>query len=286
MPDHQVHADIPWVTLNNGVRMPQLGLGVFLTPKEQTISSVLAAFENGYRLIDTAAAYRNEEEVGEAIRQSGLPREELFITSKLWNTDHGYDQALKGLETSLKKLGLDYLDLYLIHWPLPMKGLTVQTWKGLERAYKDGKVRAIGVSNFKPAHLERLLQESEVVPAVLQIELHPTFAQEETRNYAKAHGIQVESWFPLGGQGSKDTLLSTPLLRQLADKYGKTPAQIVLRWHVQLGLVVIPKSVHAERIRENCQIFDFELSQEEVAAISALDTGVRLGPDPDTFGAE
>nr|BBH91998.1 oxidoreductase [Thermogemmatispora argillosa] len=283
---HQMHADIPWVTLNNGVHMPQLGLGVFLTPKEQTIDSVLAAFENGYRLIDTAAAYHNEEEVGEAIRRSGLPREELFITSKLWNSDHGYDQALKGLETSLKKLGLDYLDLYLIHWPLPMKGLTVQTWKALERAYKDGKVRAIGVSNFKPAHLERLLQESEIVPAVLQIELHPTFTQEETRNYARAHGIQVESWFPLGGQRSKDTLLNMPLLTQLAAKYGKTPAQIVLRWHMQLGLVAIPKSVRPERIRENREIFDFELSQEDMAAISALDTGVRLGPDPDTFDAE
>lgn len=279
-------SDIPSVTLNNGIRMPQLGFGVFLMPKEQTVKSVLTALEHGYRLIDTAAAYYNEEEVGEAIRHSGIAREDIFVTSKLWNSDHGYDKAIKGFETSLKKLGLDYLDLYLMHWPYPQKGLTTQTWKGLEQVYKEGRVKAIGVSNFKPAHLERLLQETEIVPAVLQIELHPTFTQEDVRRYAKAHGIQVESWYPLGGQRSKDELLSVPLLTDLANKYGKTPAQIVLRWHIQLGLVVIPKSSHPDRIVENRTIFDFELSQEEMAAISALDTGVRLGPDPDTFDQE
>lgn len=279
-------SDIPSVTLNIGTRMPQLGFGVYLMPKEQTVGSVLTALDNGYRLIDTAAAYQNEEEVGEAIQQSGIPREDLFVTSKLWNSDHGYDKAIKGFETSLKKLGLDYLDLYLMHWPLPMKGLTTQTWKGLEQVYKEGRVKAIGVSNFKPAHLERLLQETDIVPAVLQIELHPTFTQEDVRHYAKEHGIQVESWYPLGGQQNKEALLSLPQLKDLAKKYGKTPAQIVLRWHIQLGLVVIPKSAHPDRIKENCAIFDFALSPEEMAVISALDTGMRLGPDPDTFAVE
>jgi 2,5-diketo-D-gluconate reductase A len=279
-------SDIPSVTLNNGVSIPQLGLGVYLVPNDQAIKNVSIALENGYRLIDTAAAYSNEEGVGEALRKSGIPREDIFVTSKLWNSDHGYNNAMKGFDASLKKLGLDYLDLYLMHWPVPSKGLTTQTWKGLEQVHKEGRVKAIGVCNFTPAHLERLLQETEIVPAVLQIELHPTFTQEEVRHYAKDHGIQVESWYPLGGQKSRVELLSLPLLTDLAKKYGKTPAQIVLRWHIQLGLMVIPKSSHPDRIKENLNLFDFELSQEEMAAISALDTGVRLGPDPDTFAGE
>ncbi len=273
---------IPLVRLNNGVLMPQLGLGTYGVPSDQSSKSVSVALVNGYRLIDTAAAYRNEEGVGEAIRNSGIPREEIFVTSKLWNSDHGYDNAIKGYETSLKKLGLDYLDLYLMHWPLPMKGLTAETWKGLERVYKEGRVKAIGVSNFKPKHIERLLQGTEIVPAVLQIEIHPSFIQEEVRQYAKDHGIQVESWYPLSGQSGRAKLLSLPLLTDLAVEHGKTPAQIVLRWHTQLGLVVIPKSSDPGRIRENRNIFDFELSQQEMAAISALDKDVRLGPDPDT----
>jgi diketogulonate reductase-like aldo/keto reductase len=275
-------SDIPSVTLNNGVAMPQLDLGVFLVPNDESITSVSSALDNGYRLIDTAAAYHNEEGVGEAIRRSGIPREDIFVTSKLWNADHGNDQAMQGFETSLAKLGLDYLDLYLIHWPLPMKGLATETWKGLEQVYKSGRVRAIGVSNFTPAHLDQLLRETDIVPAVDQIELHPTFTQADVRHYVKEHGIQVESWYPLGGQRSKDALLTMPLLVDLAKKHGKTPAQIVLRWHIQLGLVVIPKSTHPQRIKENREIFDFELSQDEVAAISGLDTGVRVGADPET----
>lgn len=273
---------VPSVTLNNGVRMPQLGLGVFLVPNNEAVKSVSTALEAGYRLIDTAAAYGNEEGVGEAIRRSGIPREEIFVTSKLWNSDHGYDSAIKGFQTSLDKLRMDYLDLYLIHWPVPMRGLATDTWKGLEQVYRSGRVKAIGVSNFTIEHLEQLSQETETVPAVDQVELHPTFTQKDLRQYARDHGIQVESWYPLGGQGSKDALLSLPLLVDLAKKHGKTPAQIVLRWHIQLRLVVIPKSTNPGRIRENADIFDFELSREEMAAISALDTGVRLGADPNT----
>ncbi|HLJ66518.1 MAG TPA: aldo/keto reductase [Chloroflexota bacterium] len=273
---------VPFVTLNNGVRMPQLGLGVFLVRNDEAIRSVSTALEAGYRLIDTAAAYGNEAGVGEAIRRSGIPRDEIFLTSKLWNADHGYEKAVKGFETSLDKLGLEYLDLYLIHWPLPMRGLAAETWKGLEQVYSSGRVKAIGVSNFTPEHLEQLLQESDIVPAVDQVELHPTFTQQDLRRYAGEHGIQVESWYPLGGQRNKDALLSLPLLAGLAERHGKTPAQIILRWHIQLGLVVIPKSTNPGRIRENFAIFDFELSGEEMDAISALDRGVRLGADPNT----
>lgn len=277
---------IPSVKLNNGVTMPQFGFGVFLMPPDQTEKYVSVALESGYRLIDTAAAYRNEEGVGEAIRKSGLAREEIFVTSKLWNSDHGYDKALKGFETSFKKLGIDYLDLYLIHWPLPKKDLYSETWKALEEVYKSGRVKAIGLSNFNPDHIDKLLQQAETVPAVLQVELHPTFNQPKLRQYAKDHGIQVEAWYPLGGQRSKEKLLSLPLLTDLAKKYGKTPAQIVLRWHIQLGIVAIPKSANPNRIKENINIFDFELSQDEVAAITALDNGVRVGSDPQTANFE
>lgn len=277
---------IPTVTLNNGISMPQLGFGVFLMPPDETAKYVSVAFENGYRLIDTAAAYRNEEGVGQAIRDSGLPREEIFVTSKLWNSEHGYDKALKAFDTSLNKLGLDYLDLYLIHWPLPMKNLYTETWKALEQIYKDGRVRAIGLSNFNPEYIDRILQAGDTVPAVLQIELHPTFNQPEVRRYAKEHGIQVECWYPLGGQRSKEQLLGLPLLTNLAKKYGKSPAQVVLRWHIQTGLVAIPKSANPARIKENINIFDFELSQEEVDSITALDKGMRIGSDPATASFE
>jgi diketogulonate reductase-like aldo/keto reductase len=279
-------SEIPSVTLNNGVTMPHIGLGVLFQPNDQTVHNVLAALEAGYRLIDSAAKYENEEGVGEAVRTSGLPREEIFVTSKLWNSDHGYDHAIKGFERSLKKLGLEYIDLYLMHWPVPSKGLTIETWKGLERVYKEGRVKAIGVSNFLPKHLERLLQAAEIVPAVLQIEVHPTFTQEETRQFAKKHGIQIESWYPLSGRPESREMLSLPVLTDLAKKYGKAPAQIVLRWHIELGLIPIPGSSHPEHIKENVDIFNFALSQHEVAAISALDTGVRLAPDPDTFARE
>ena len=276
-------SQIPMITLNNGVKMPQLGLGVYLMPKDQTAYNVKMALESGYRLIDTAAAYNNEMEVGRGVRESGISREEVFVTTKLWNTNHGYDQALQGFEMSLNKLGVSYIDLYLLHWPCPQKGLTLKTWKALEQIYKEGRVKAIGVCNFKIEHLEPLLEEAEIVPAVLQIEIHPTFTQENVRKYAQEKGIQVESWYPLGGQRSTKEELSLPLLTELAKKYHKTPAQIVLRWHTQLGLIVIPKSSHLERIKENGALFDFELSQKEVASISALDQGIRLGPDPELF---
>lgn len=281
--------DIPSVTLNNGVAMPQFGLGVWTIPDDQVVGNVVTALENGYRLIDTAARYDNETGVGEAIRVSGIPREEIFVTSKLSYDDSGYDSTLKGFDMSLEKLGLDYIDLYLIHFPVS-KELTIESWKALEHVYKEGRVRAIGVCNFKIGHLETLLRECEIVPAIDQIELHPTFTQEETRQYAKEHGIQVEAWSPLGGvvntpyrspsgAAVAQPLLSLPLLAELAKKYGKTPAQIVLRWHIELGLIVIPRSSHTARIRENRDIFDFQLSSEDIAAISGLNTGVRLGPD-------
>jgi diketogulonate reductase-like aldo/keto reductase len=278
--------NIPLITLNNGVKMPQLGLGVYLVPHDQTAQIVTTALKDGYRLIDTAAAYHNEEGVGKAIRNCGIPREEIFVTTKLWNTNHGYDNAIKGFEASLNELDLDYLDLYLIHWPNPQKGLAIETWKALEQVYKEGRVKAIGVCNFTPEHLNHLLQETEVIPAVLQIEIHPFFTQEKVRKYAKDHGIQVESWYPLGGHRNKEKLLNLPLFTELAKKYNKTPAQIILRWHTQLGLIVIPKSSNPDRIKENGDIFDFEMNHEEIASISDLDTGIRLGPDPDIFTGE
>jgi 2,5-diketo-D-gluconate reductase A len=272
---------IPEITLNNGLAMPQFGLGVWRIPEEEVAANVRAATECGYRLIDTAAIYRNEAGVGEGIRRSGVPRDELFVTSKLWNADQGYDTALTAFEASLERLGLDYLDLYLIHWPLPMYDKYVETWKALEKLYKDGRVRAIGTSNFQVAHLERLAAECEVAPAVNQIELHPRFTQAALREYGKKHAIQIESWSPLRGVLGEDEL--PEVVAKLAHKHGKTPAQVVLRWHIQLGLVVIPRSSKAERIRENRDIFDFELSAEDVAAISALDVGKRIGGDPDTM---
>ncbi|KAB8140064.1 aldo/keto reductase [Chloroflexia bacterium SDU3-3] len=279
-------ANIPSVQLNNGVTMPQLGLGVYLVPDNETAATVAAALELGYRLIDTAAAYQNEEGVGQAVRASGIPRDEIFVTTKLWNAHHGYDKTLRAFDESLRKLGLDYVDLYLIHWPLPMKGLAGETWRALERIAKEGRARAIGLSNFTPAQIDQLLAQAEITPAALQIELHPTFNQPDVRKYASQHGITIESWYPLGGQRNKDSLLALPLLADLGKKYGKSPAQIVLRWHTQLGLVVIPKSSNPGRIKENSEIFDFTLAPDEVAAISALDTGVRLGPNPDTASFE
>ena len=273
---------IPSVTLNNGITMLHLGLGVLFQPNDQTVQSVSAAFEAGYRFIGTASKYENEE----AVCNSGLPREEIFVTSKLWNSDYSYDQAIKGFERSLKRLGLEYINLYLMHWPVPDKGLTIETWKGLEHVNQKGRVKAIGVSNFLPKHLERLLQEAEIVPAVLQIEVHPIFTKEESRQLAQQHGIQIESWFPLSGRPDSQEMLSLPVLTDLAKKYGKTPAQIVLRWHVELGLIPIPGSSNPEHIKENADIFNFALSQDEVAAMSALNKGIRLAPNPDTFARE
>ncbi|MDB5165912.1 MAG: glyoxal reductase [Candidatus Saccharibacteria bacterium] len=273
----------PFVTLNNGVAMPQLGLGVWQTRDgDEVEEAVSAALEAGYRLIDTAAVYGNETGVGNAIRASGIPREEIFVTTKLWNSDQDRDKVRGAFETSLKKLGFDYVDLYLIHWPMPAKGLYVETWQIFEELYKEGTARAIGVSNFQIPHLEVLAQHSSITPAVNQIELHPFFPEHELREYGKTHGIQIESWSPLGSKGD---LLGNKKLAAVAKVHNKSSAQVVIRWHLQHDLVVIPKSVHAERIKENIDVFDFELSEEEMAIIDSLETGKRLGPDPNTLNS-
>jgi 2,5-diketo-D-gluconate reductase A len=272
--------DVPTLRLNNGLEMPQLGFGVFLVPADEVVEPVATALDAGYRLIDTAKLYGNEEGVGRAIRDSGLAREDVFVTTKVWNADHGYDATLRAFDESQKLLGLDVVDLYLIHWPTPQRDLYVDTWKALERLYADGRVRAIGVSNFNVPHLQRLLDETTVVPTVNQIELHPGFAQDELRAFHERHGIVTESWSPLGrGHG----LLDNPAVTSIADAHGKTPAQVVLRWHLQLGCAVIPKSTHAERIRENFDVFDVELSDDDMAALSAISEPGRIGPDPDEF---
>lgn len=271
---------IPTVTLQNGNLMPQLGLGVYqVEDGDEVEHAVLAAIDAGYRSIDTAALYGNEIGVGQAIKRSPVPREELFITTKLWNDRQGYDETLKAFDESLKKLDLEYIDLYLIHWPSPKRGLYVETWKAFEKLYKDGKVKAIGVSNFHPEHLEKLRAETEIVPFVNQIELHPYHQQRENVEYAKAHGIHIEAWSPIGGGGA--AVLQDPLFKELSEKYNKSPAQIVLRWHIQHDHIAIPKSVHAERIEENADIFDFELSPDDILAIDNLDKeDGRVGPNP------
>jgi diketogulonate reductase-like aldo/keto reductase len=270
----------PAVKLNNGVTIPQLGFGVWQISNAEATRAIRAAFDAGYRSVDTAYAYGNEEGVGKAIRESGIARDELFITTKLWNGEHGYDSTLRAFDGSLRRLGLEQLDLYLIHWPLPRRDRYVDTWRALEKLYADGAVRAIGVSNFQPAHLERVLDAGSIVPAVNQIEVHPYLRQDEVREFGAKHGITTEAWSPLAKGGR---LLGEPVLRQLAAKYGKSAAQIVLRWHVQLGNVVIPKSATPSRIRENIDVFDFELSDDDMETVSELDRGERTGPDPDTF---
>ncbi len=271
----------PPVTLNNGVSMPQLGLGVWQTKDGPEVeSAVLAAIDAGYRLIDTAAVYGNETGVGNAIRASHVPRQELFITTKLWNADQGYENTLAAFDASLKKLQLDYIDLYLIHWPVPARGQFTQTWKAFEELYAQGRVKAIGVSNFKPHHLDELLAMATVKPAVNQVELHPYFPQIELRDYCKLHDIAIESWSPIGG--GRNSLLKEPILSDIGHTYEKSPAQVVIKWHLQNGLIVIPKSTHQDRIEENSQVFDFELTQDDMAAIDSLRTDIRVGPDPDT----
>jgi 2,5-diketo-D-gluconate reductase A len=272
---------VPTIKLNNGVEIPQLGFGVFQVPDEETTAAVTAALEAGYRSIDTAAAYRNERGVGEAIKASGIERDELFITTKLWNANHGYDKTLRAFDESMAQLGLEQLDLYLIHWPVPKGDRFVETWKAFEQLHKDGRIRAIGVSNFQPQHLRRLLDEGLTVPAVNQIELHPALQQPTLRAFHTEHGIATEAWSPLA-QGE---VLDAPEITKAAEKHGKSPAQVVLRWHLQLGNVVIPKSVTPQRIRENIEVFDFELDGDDLAAIATLERGHRTGPDPDTFNA-
>lgn len=264
------------ITLHNGVKMPQLGFGVFKVKNgNETVESVKKAIEVGYRAIDTAAIYENEEGVGQAIRECGVPREELFITSKVWNTEQGYETTLKAFEDSLNRLGLEYLDLYLIHWPGKDKYL--ETWRALEKLYKDGKVKSIGVSNFHVHHLENLLANSEVKPVVNQIELHPLLTQVEIRDYCAKHEIKVESWSPLG----RGNLLEEPTINHIAKKHGKSSAQVLIRWHLQHDLVVIPKSITPSRIKENAQVFDFSLSLNEMNQIDAMNKNERFGSNPD-----
>jgi 2,5-diketo-D-gluconate reductase A len=271
---------VPSLVMNNGIQIPQLGFGVFLIPPEETEKAASDALSAGYRLIDTAQGYRNEEGVGAAIASAGIQRDELFITTKLTNSEQGYDKALRAFDESMNKLGLDVLDLFLIHWPQPMFDQYVETWRAFERLLVDGRVLSIGVSNFEIAHLERLLAETDVVPAVNQVELHPEFPQEKLREFHAEHGILTESWGPLGqGKG----LLENPHILDVARGKGRTPGQVVLRWHIQLGNVVIPKSVNPDRIRENIDIFDFELDEADMRAIEQVRTGRRLGADPHYF---
>jgi diketogulonate reductase-like aldo/keto reductase len=266
------------ITLHNGVKMPQFGLGVYLAEAGQTtVNAVKKALEVGYRSIDTAAIYKNEQSVGQAIKESGIKREDIFVTSKVWNDDQGYESTLKAFEDSLERLGFDYLDLYLIHWPV--KGKYVETWKAMEKLYEEGKVRAIGVSNFHIHHLEELLSEAKHKPVVNQIELHPFLAQEEIRAFCKKHEIAVEAWSPIG----RGKLLDEPTINHIASKHNKTAAQVILRWHIQQNIIVIPKSVTPSRIEENANIFDFELSQEEMQQIDALNRNERFGSNPEKY---
>jgi 2,5-diketo-D-gluconate reductase A len=271
---------VPTVTLNNGVTMPQIGFGVFQVPSAETEQAVSHALRAGYTSIDTAAAYRNEEGVGQALAEAGIPREDLFVTTKLWNSEQGYDAALRAFDASLDKLKLDYLDLYLIHWPTPARGLYVDTWKAFAKLLADGRVRAVGVSNFQPEHLRQVVDATGVVPAVNQVELHPRLTQEPLRAFHAEHGVVTEAWSPLGqGKG----LLDDPAIGAVAAKYDRSAAQVVLRWHLQLGNVVIPKSVTPSRIAENLDVLDFTLADADVEALSALNQDKRVGPDPDTF---
>jgi diketogulonate reductase-like aldo/keto reductase len=277
---------IPTLTLNNGVEMPVLGFGVFQTPPDETIGAVEAALAVGYRHIDTAAAYGNEREVGEGIRRSGLDRSDVFIETKVWISDYGYDETLHAFDKSAAKLGVEQIDLLILHQPLPSEfARTVAAYKALETLLSEGKVRAIGVSNFLPEYLESLLAQVEVVPAVNQIELHPYFTQIETRDLNTRHGILTQAWSPIGGitsyrDGMPKRTFDDPTILSVADARSKTAAQVMLRWHVQEGRSAIPKSVRPERIAENFDVFDFELSDAELAAIDGLDTGVRGGPEP------
>ena len=272
---------IPDITLNNGRAIPQFGFGVFLVKPEETVAAVSSALEAGYRHIDTAQMYGNEREVGEAIARSGLDRAEVFVTSKLSNDAHRPDDARRAFDETLKTLGFDYIDLFLIHWPLPTRydGDYLSTWRTLEEFYRDGRARSVGVSNFQPRHLRRLLAECEVPPAIDQIEVNPYLTQDELRGFCAEHRIAVEAWSPL----ARGHVLTDQVVQSIATRTGKTPAQVVLRWHIERGDIVFPKSVTPERIRENIAIFDFGLPGADVEAISLLNRDERTGPDPDTF---
>jgi len=270
---------VPAVMLHDGVEIPQLGFGVFQVRPEDTQQAVEEALEVGYRHIDTAAAYRNERGVGAAIAASGIPREEIFVTTKLWNSNQGYETTLGAFRKSLDRLGLDHVDLYLIHWPMPTEGRALDTWRAFERVHDEGRSRTIGVSNFRVEDLEQLEQQAFIQPTVNQIELHPHFPQAELRDWHAEHAIATESWSPLAQGG----LLVNETIASVAARHDRTPAQVILRWHLQLGNVVIPKSATPTRIRENFELFEFELSEEDMTEIAALDVGQRIGPDPATF---
>lgn len=272
---------VPPIVLNDGNVIPQLGFGVFQVPSDEAFPVVQAALEAGYRSIDTAAIYGNEEGTGRAIRESGLPRDEVYVTTKLWNSEQGYDSTLRAFDVSSKKLGLDYLDLYLIHWPVAVADRYIDTFRAFQALKKDGRVRSIGVSNFTEAHLQRVIAETGEIPAVNQIELHPRLAQRALREFHANNGIATEAWSPLG-QG---TVLDDPAVTAIAEAVGRTPAQVIIRWHLQLGNVVIPKSVTPSRIVANFDVFGFELTGEQMAAIDGLDSGGRIGPDPDELTA-
>lgn len=279
------------IALNNGVNMPALGLGVFQSPPAETAAAVEAALATGYRLIDTAAAYANEREVGEGIRRSGVPRGEIFIETKVWISNYGYEQTLHAFDKSARKLGVEQLDLLLLHQPLPSAfDRTLDAYRALEKLLADGRVRAIGVSNFMPEYLERLLKVATVVPAVNQIEIHPYFQQAALQHLDAEHGIVNQAWSPIGGitsyRGMQKRSFEDPTLLAIAAQYGKSAAQVMLRWHLQEGRSAIPKSVKAERIAENFDVFDFELTREQLAAIDALESGVRGGPEPETVTLE
>lgn len=271
-------AQAPTVRLHNGVEMPQIGLGVWKMDNQEVQGALATAFAAGYRHIDTAKIYRNEVGVGKAIAAANVPREHLFVTSKLWNDSHDYDAALRAFDTTLRDLALDYLDLYLIHWPQPKQHKFTEAWRALEKLYEQKRVRAIGVSNFAPAHLQELLANSHIVPMVNQIELHPKFQQLDVQQFCFQHDIVVQAYSPLMHGGE---VLTDPLIVEMAQAYRRSPAQIILRWHTQRKHVVIPKSAHPERIRENINLFDFELSDEDLAHIDAMDAGLRIGADPD-----
>lgn len=280
MTSNQNILEVPSLELNDGNHIPQLGFGVFEVEPEDTRDAVLHALQTGYRMIDTAAMYGNEAEVAEAIARSGLERGEIFITTKVWNDDHGRDRTRRAFQRSLERLSSEWVDLYLIHWPAPGQGMYVETWQTMCEFREEGRARSVGVSNFLPEHIERITEATGVAPAVNQVELHPRLQQHELRAFHEQHRIVTESWSPLG----RGALLDDPVVKDVAAQSGRTPAQVLLRWNVQLGCVVIPRSIRAGRIEENTQIFDFELDQEQMKAIAQLDREQRIGPDPARFG--